>query len=287
MVEKIEFANTGVKVSRMGIGTYYDPWWILSAKVFNRRSGREEKIKAIRTAIDDGINLIDTAEIYGSEELVGEAIKGYEREDLFIASKVWPSHFSEEKVARSCERSLKRLGLKYMDLYQLHFPSRRIPIGETMGAMEKLVDQGKIRYIGISNFDIEKMESAISAMKRHQISSTQMPLNLTNRKNESTILPKVKEHKMAFLAYYPLGHGSLVNEAQFGNQLVSSIREKHGNVSPPQIALNWFYSKFDCVFPIPRASSSNHVHENSLSMGWSLDPSEIAALEQRFMSGKN
>ena len=143
MVEKIEFANTGVKVSRMGIGTYYDPWWILSAKVFNRRSGRNDKIKAIQTAIDDGINLIDTAEIYGSEELVGEAIKGYDREELFIASKVWPSHFSESKLNRSCERSLKRMGLKYVDLYQLHFPSRRVSLSETMSAMERLVDKGR------------------------------------------------------------------------------------------------------------------------------------------------
>lgn len=286
MVDKIEFANTGVKVSRMGIGTYYDPWWILSAKLFNRRSGREEKIKAIQTAIEDGINLIDTAEIYGSEELVGEAIKGYDRENLFIATKVWPSHFSESKVARSCERSLKRMGLKYIDLYQLHFPSRRVQISETMGAMERLVDQGKIRYIGISNFDSAKMEKAIETMKKHQISSTQMPLNLIDRSNEFSILPKVREHKMAFLAYYPLGHGSLVNEAQYGNQLVSSIREKHGNVSVAQIALNWFYTKFDCVFPIPRASSASHVHDNAMSMGWSLSQEEIELLERRFANNK-
>ena len=286
MVEKIEFANTGVKVSRMGIGTYYDPWWILSAKIFNRRSGRNDKIKAIQTAIDDGINLIDTAEIYGSEELVGEAIKGYDREDLFIASKVWPSHFSESKLDRSCERSLKRMGLKYVDLYQLHFPSRRVSISETMSAMERLVDKGKIRYIGISNFDSSKMENAMSVMKRYPISSTQMPLNLINRENEFSILPKVREHKMALLAYYPLGHGSLVNEAQYGNQLVSTIRERHGNVSIAQIALNWFYSKFDCVFPIPRASSPSHVHENSLSMGWSLEQSEIELLEKRFTNLK-
>jgi diketogulonate reductase-like aldo/keto reductase len=277
-----EFGKTGFKVSNMGIGTYYDPWWLLSAKLFGRRSKRELKLKAINAALDSGINLIDTAEIYGSEEIVGDALKGRDRENLFIATKVWPSHFSEDKIIRSCDRSLKRLNLKYIDLYQLHFPSRRIPIDQTMKAMEKLVDSGKIRNIGISNFNHEKMEEAISVMKKHPIISTQMPLNLINRKNEGEILPICKREGIAMLAYYPLGHGTLVSEAQFGGDVYSSIARNHEGISPAQVALNWFYNKFDNVFPIPRASNPKHVLDNAHSMTWKLSSDEMSILEKRF-----
>lgn len=282
-VEMKEFGKTGARVSSMGIGTYYDPWWLLSAKLFGRKLNRDMKLKAINTALDEGINLIDTAEIYGSEEMVGEAVSNRDREKLFIATKVWPNHFTEEKIVRSCERSLRRMKLKYIDLYQLHFPSRRIPIGETMKAMEHLVDSGKIRNIGISNFGPEKMEEAISSMKRHEIASTQMPLNLVNRKNETEILPICRKNRIVMLAYYPLGHGSLVNVAQFGNDVYGRISGTHGTVSPAQIALNWFYSKFEDVFPIPRASNPEHVHDNILSMSWKLTPDDITMLENRFI----
>ena len=284
-VEMKEFGKTGAKVSSMGIGTYYDPWWLMSAKLFGRKLNREKKLKAINTALDEGINLIDTAEIYGSEEMVGEAVAGRDREKLFIATKVWPNHFSAEKIVRSCERSLKRMNLKYIDLYQLHFPSRRVPIGETMKVMETLVDTGKIRNIGISNFGPEKMQEAISAMKKHEIASTQMPLNLANRKNEMDILPICRKNSIVMLAYYPLGHGSLVNAAQYGNDVYSKISGAHGTISPAQIALNWFYSRFDDVFPIPRASNPEHVHDNVMSLNWRLTSEEIAMLENRF-SGK-
>jgi diketogulonate reductase-like aldo/keto reductase len=121
------FGNTGILVSEIGMGTYYDPLWILTARLGWYR-GREEKIRAVRAGLNGGINLIDTAEIYGSEPIVAEAIKGWNRESLFIATKVWPTHLSYDNVIKSCYRSLERLGTSYIDLYQIHWPNPRIPI---------------------------------------------------------------------------------------------------------------------------------------------------------------
>jgi len=109
-----------------------------------------ERLAALKKGLELGDNFVDTAEIYGTEHLVGEAING--REDVFIASKVWPAHFSYEGVIKACDASLKRLGVKCIDLYQLHWPNYTIPIEETMSAMEHLQKEGKIRHIGVCKF---------------------------------------------------------------------------------------------------------------------------------------
>ncbi len=279
MEQRITFGKTGARVSPMGIGTYYDPGWIASAKLLKRQSNSENKIKAIRAGVEAGVNLIDTAELYESENLVREAVREMPREDLFIASKVWPSHFSYDKVIKSCNRSLKKLGMDYMDLYQLHFPSKRKDIGETMKAMEYLVDQGKIRHIGISNFTLEQTQAAVEALKKYEISSTQMNFNIAHRNIEADLLPYCRENGIAILAYFPLGHGKLVSPDPSTKAIVEEIGKNHGGKTPPQIALNWFYSKFDFVFPIPRASNADHVTENAGSMGWKMTDEEIRKLE--------
>lgn len=282
MEQKVNFGKTGVKVSPMGMGTYYDPSWIASAKLLKRQSNSESKVRAIRAGVDAGINLIDTAEIYESENLVGQAVGDIPREDLFIASKVWPMHFSYDKVIKSCNRSLKKLGMDYIDLYQLHFPSRSKDISETMKAMEFLLDQGKIRHIGISNFSLEQTKAAVDAMKKHEITSTQMNFNISHRNIEADLLPYCKENGIAILAYYPLGHGKLVSPDSTTGKVIEEIGKNHGGKTPPQISLNWFYSKFDFVFPIPRASNASHVTENAGSMGWKMTSEEVNSLESAF-----
>lgn len=282
MAEKIPFGKSGFKVSQMGIGTYYDPGWIFSAKLFKRQSNWENKVAAIKAGIEHGVNLIDTAELYESENLVKKAIEPFEREDLFIATKVWPSHFSYDKVIRSCEKSLKKLGLDYVDLYQLHFPSRFRDISETMRAMEHLMDQGKIRNIGISNFDLERTKTAVESLKKYEIASTQMNFSVAHRNIEEDLIPYCREHKISVLAYYPLGHGKLVSPEPSTAEVLKEISENHGGKTAPQIALNWFISKYDFVFPIPRASNADHVKENSGSMGWKMSEEEIRKLEQSF-----
>ena len=282
MAEKIPFGKSDFKVSQMGIGTYYDPGWIFSAKVLKRQTKWENKVAAIKAGVDNGINLIDTAELYESENLVKKAIGPFEREDLFIATKVWPSHFSYEKVIKSCERSLKKLGLDYVDLYQLHFPSRIRDISETMRAMEHLMEQGKIRNIGISNFDLERTRKAAESLKKYEIASTQMNFSVAHRDIEKDLIPYCRENKIAILAYYPLGHGKLVSPGSRTASVLREISDNHGGKSAPQIALNWFMSKYDFVFPIPRASNADHVVENSGSMGWKMTEEEIRKLEESF-----
>lgn len=282
MQERIEFAKTGDKVSPMGVGTYYDPGWIFSAKLLKRQSNPDSKVKAVRAGIESGVNLIDTAELYETENLVSKAIDGMSRDDLFIATKVWPSHFSYDKVIKACDRSLRKLGLKYIDLYQLHFPSRFRNIAETMRAMETLVDQGKIRHIGISNFSLEQTKEAAESMKKCQIVSTQMNFSVAHRDIEKDLVPYCRENNIAILAYYPLGHGKLVSADAFSNGAISEIGQNHGGKTAPQIALNWFHSKFDFVFPIPRASNPDHVVENAGSMGWKMTEEEILKLESAF-----
>lgn len=282
MAGKIQFGKSGFNVSQMGMGTYYDPGWIFSAKVLKRQSRWQDKVAAVRAGIENGINLIDTAELYESENLVKKAIEPFRREDLFIATKVWPSHFGYDKVIKSCERSLRKLGLGYADLYQLHFPSRTRDISETMRAMEYLMDQGKIRNIGISNFDLEKTRQAVDSLKKYELASTQMNFSVAHRDIEKDLIPFCRENKMAVLAYYPLGHGKLVTPDQKTGNILKEIGRNHGGKTPPQIALNWFMSKYDFVFPIPRASNADHVVENSGSMGWNMTHDEVSRLEQSF-----
>ncbi len=282
MAEKIPFGKSGFKVSQMGMGTYYDPGWIFSAKLLKRQTNWENKVAAIKAGLESGVNLIDTAELYESENLVKKAVENFEREDLFIATKVWPSHFSYDKVIKSCERSLKKLGVDYVDLYQLHFPSRFRDLSQTMKAMEHLMDQGKIRNIGISNFNLEKTKMAVESLKKYEVASTQMNFSVAHRNIEEDLLPYCRENKIAILAYYPLGHGKLVSPDDRTGKILNEISENHEGKSAPQIALNWFMSKYDFVFPIPRASNADHVVENSGSMGWKMTDGEIQKLEQSF-----
>ncbi|MGC8607458.1 MAG: aldo/keto reductase [Vulcanisaeta sp.] len=270
------FGKTGIKVSIMGMGTYYDPGWIILSRL-GIRPGYERKLRALRVGLDGGINFIDTAEIYGSEPLVGEAIKDFNREDLFIATKVWPTHLKYDVVIKAAKRSLERLGVKYVDLYQIHFPNRRIPITETMRAMEYLVDTGLIRFIGLSNFNLNQIIEAQGALKKYEIASIQMPYSLMDRAIEKDIIPYARKNGMAVIAYYPLGHGKLIRSIPMG--IIELVSKNHGPKTPAQIALNWIITKHEHVFPIPRASNPDHVRENLGAVGWRLSQEEIEKLE--------
>ncbi|MFQ5998957.1 MAG: aldo/keto reductase, partial [Candidatus Bathyarchaeia archaeon] len=274
-MEYREFGRTGFKASIVGMGTYYDPLWIILATTLKIRMHATKSIDAIKIGLAGGINLIDTAEIYRTEPIVREAIKGWKREELFIASKVWWNHLRYDSVLRACERSLRHLGSDYLDLYQIHFPNSRIPIKETMSAMEKLVDDGKIRHIGISNFSLRRMKDAQEALSKHELASTQMNYNLTHRDVERDILPHCERERIAILAYYPLAHGKLSGKKLYSNDSYQKVSEKHGNKTPSQVAINWLGTRSDVVFPIPRASNPIHVKENLNAVGWKLDESDM------------
>ncbi len=268
------FAKSGLRVSSVGMGTYYDPLWIVTAFLGWRR-GAKQKVEAIRVGVELGINLIDTAEIYQSEPLVAKAISGFKRDDVFLATKVWSNHLKHDSLIRSLEASLKRLGVTYVDLYQVHFPNPRVPIAETMGAMEELVEKGRIRLIGISNFTLDQTVQAHHSLKKYELSSVQLEYNLINRRVEKDILPYCDKNGIALLAYYPLAHGRLAS-----NPELMRIAAKYGK-TPSQLALNYLASKPN-VFPIPRASRAHHVRLNAGSVGWTIADEDRSKMEALF-----
>ncbi len=183
-----QFGKTGRAVTEIGMGTYYDKPWIRVAK-HGWSIGASRKTKALRAGLEGGIRLIDTAEAYYSEPFVAKAIRGMKRDELFIATKVWLDHLHREDLVLALERSLKRLELSYVDLYQIHFPNSSVPIRETMGAMQEMVGRGKMLSIGVSNFSLEQMIEANSALAKSEIASAQVNYSLIHRKYEKDIIP--------------------------------------------------------------------------------------------------
>jgi diketogulonate reductase-like aldo/keto reductase len=314
-----EFGWTGVKVSNIGMGTYYDPSYIIMSSLFRHQGGWDRKRAAVneglsllrqqggvrmkRAAVNEGlsllrqqggvrmkraalkkglevgINLIDTAEAYQTEDIVAEAIEGHERDSLFIATKVSGDHLRYEDVLKAAENSLNRLKCSYIDLYQIHWPNSRVPIKETMKAMEKLVEDGKVRYIGVSNFSPEQMRSAEEALSKNELASNQVEYNLMARGIEKDLLPCCERKGMAILSSRPIAQGALANPNEKLKPVMDEISQKHCGKTPAQIALNWLTTKSKSIFPIPRASRPERVVENVGSVGWSLDEEDMRKLE--------
>jgi diketogulonate reductase-like aldo/keto reductase len=274
-----EFGWTRVKVSDIGMGTYYDPPYIIMSLFFRHQVGRDKKIAALKRGLELGINLIDTAEIYRTEDIVAEAIEGHKREDLFIATKVFWNHLRYRGVLRAAEKSLKRLKCSYIDLYQIHWPNARVPIEETMKAMEKLVEDGKVRYLGVSNFSLEQMRKAEEALSNNRLVSNQVEYSLRVRKPEKDLLTYCEQKRIVILPYRPIAHGALANPNERLKTVMDEISQKHGGKTPAQISLNWLMTKSKVIFPIPRASRAERVVENIGATGWSLDAEEMRRLE--------
>jgi diketogulonate reductase-like aldo/keto reductase len=270
-----QFGKTGRVVTEIGLGTYYDKPWIRIAK-HGISLGASRKVKSIRAGLDGGINLVDTAEAYYSEPFVAKAIRGRKRDDLFIATKVWLTHLHHDDLVAALDGSLHRLETSYVDLYQIHFPNASVPIRETMGAMEEMMEKGKIRAIGVSNFSLAQMIEANSALARSEIAASQVNYSLVHRKVEKDIIPYCQQNGIAILAYYPLGHGLL---ARPDPRMLAVCRRN--SKTPAQVALNWLASKAG-VFPIPRASRANHVVEDLGASDWRLGDADVAELEKAF-----
>ncbi len=269
-----EFAGTGRKVSAVGMGTYYDPLWIMTGLLGWRR-GAQAKVEAIAAGLDAGITLVDTAELYQSERLVARALAGRKREDIFLATKVLPNHLHRDALIGALDRSLKRLETTYVDLYQIHWPNSKIPLAETMGAMEKLIEDGKVLCVGVSNFTLDQIREAQSALPKSELSAVQLDYSLIHRNIEPGILQYCDAQKMALLAYYPLGHGKLLSDSR-----LDSVGLNH-NKTKAQVALQWLIEKPN-VFPIPRASRAEHVRENAAAGEWELTDGERVELDQKF-----
>ena len=268
-MERRELGRTGERISVIGMGT----WQVGDAK----NEGREEELRALRRGIELGMTMIDTAEMYGagrSERLVGEAIKDV-RDDVFVASKVSPEHFSYDDVIASCEASAKRLGVKQIDLFQLHWPSSTIPIQETMKAMEELVSRGLIRYIGVSNFSVQQTRKAREALPRSELASNQVRYSLTHRAIESELLPFCEKEKITVIAYSPLDTGRIPT-----GRIPEQLLDKY-QMTPAQLMLNWVTYRHPVV-AVPKASKVEHVEENAASVRARLSPDDYRALSKAF-----
>jgi hypothetical protein len=263
-MEMKEFNKINNKISALGVGT-----WELS-------NDREENIKCIKYAVDRGITFIDTAEMYNTEDVVGDAIKGYERAKLFIASKVWPTHFRYDDVIKACEASLKKLGTGYLDLYQLHWPNKSVQIKETMRAMEKLKENGKIKNIGISNFSLGEMKEAQSVMAKYELASNQVEYSIVTRDIEKTgVFEYCLENHIAVIAYSPLSHGKIFKNPELLND-INKIANKYSK-SAAQIAISWLLHR-ENTFPIPKASNTEHMKENIEAEGIKLNKEDLTFL---------
>jgi diketogulonate reductase-like aldo/keto reductase len=246
------------------------------------RSERAREVAALRAGLDLGLSHIDTAEMYGSggaEEVVAAAISGRARGELFLVSKVLPENARRKDTVRACERSLRRLGTDYLDLYLLHWPSAH-PIGETMAAMEDLVRAGKVRFIGVSNFDVPELEEASRALTRERLACNQVLYNLGARGIERKLVPFCREQGIAVVGYTPLAKGGFPARASSGFQVLADVAERHG-ATPRQVVLR-FLTRSPELFTIPKAVDVRHLRENAGAARIDLTPADVAAIDRVF-----
>jgi diketogulonate reductase-like aldo/keto reductase len=235
-------------------------------------------IEPLQTGIALGACFIDTAESYGTEEVVGRVIQG-NRKNIFLATKVSPRHFRRVDVIAAADASLKRLNTDYVDLYQLHWPNYTVPIEETMGAMEELVDCGKVRFIGVSNFFVRDLKKARKAMRKYKIVSNQVRYNLIDRTVEANLLEYCRQHDITVIAHSPLATGFAGIRARDPERVIDKIAQARSRTAA-QVALNWCISKKGIV-TIPKANSVEHVKENCAASDFQLSPEEIRLLDEK------
>ena len=270
---KRKFGWTDVNVPIIGQGT-----WMIEG---NNKDIESRAIETLKVGLDLGMTHIDTAEMYGNghtEELVAQAITE-RRDEVFLVSKVLPSNASYEGTIKACKRSLKRLKTDWLDLYLLHWPSS-YPITETMRAMEKLVADGLIKYIGVSNFDIEELKEAEQALKNEQMASNQVLYHLGNRGIERRLLPYCTEKGIAIVGYSPFEHGNFPSPQSNKGKILEEIAKRH-NRTARQVALN-FLTRHDNIFTIPKTIRSERVKENSEGVGWKLTENDIMTIDKAF-----
>jgi len=257
----------GEVVPRLGMGTWH---------MGERAANRAAEVEALRLGLDHGMNLVDTAEMYGdggAESVVGEAIHGW-RDGIFVVSKFYPQHASRRKLIAACDGSLAQLGGETIDLYLLHWRGT-VALEETVSTLEELVRIGKIQRWGVSNFDVADMEELVGVPGGDRCAANQVLYNLAHRGPEFDLLPWCAERRIPVMAYSPLDEGRLVRHpaiASVAHRLV---------VDPGQVALAWVLRN-DNVIAIPKASSREHVLANRAAADIHLDRAALEMLEQSF-----
>lgn len=259
-------------IPRLGLGTWY---------MGENQRTRKHEVEALRFGIEYGARLLDCAEMYGegeAESIAGEAMKGF-RDQLYIVSKFYPHNASRKGVVTACEKSLRRLNTDYLDMYLLHWMGS-VPFEETLEALYRLKEQGKIRDYGVSNLDIDDLKVFCSADSQGLCATNQVLYNLSCREPEWAVKPFCEQKGMSMMAYCPLDQGSLLFEP-----VLQTIADKH-NATPAQIALAWLLHQ-PSVIAIPKSSTISRVKENLDSVNISLSSSDLDLLNREFSSPSN
>ena len=241
-------------------------------------SKRKTEVAALRLGIDLGMTLIDTAEMYangGAEKVVGEAIAG-RRDQVFIVTKFYPQNATRERMAAACDRSLRRLDVEQIDLYLLHWPSE-VPLKETLAGFEDLLEAKKIRYAGVSNFDVDGM-TELGRLKNgvERIVTNEVLYNLERRGIEWDLLPWMRKRHRPVIAYSPVEEGLLTHP----HPVLKRVAERH-DATPAQVALAWVIRE-DGVIAIPKAADSKHVRENRGAADIKLTKRDLEELDESF-----
>nr|XP_043635145.1 probable aldo-keto reductase 4 [Erigeron canadensis]XP_043635146.1 probable aldo-keto reductase 4 [Erigeron canadensis]XP_043635147.1 probable aldo-keto reductase 4 [Erigeron canadensis] len=307
-VRMIKLGSQGMEVSALGLGCVG-----LSASTYGPPKPEQDMIKIIHHAVNSGVTHLDTADYYGSnlnEILIGKALKGLERGRVQLATKFGIKSFEgdcdicgdPEFVRASCEASLKRLDVDYIDLYYVHRIDARVPIEITMGELKKLVEEGKIRYIGLSDASPSTIRRAHAI---HPITALQIEWSLWTRDQEEEIIPTCRELGIGIVPYSPLGSGFFTSGAKFfeglpdshfrkqwdskfqGENLahnsnlfkrISDVAQKKG-CTPSQLALAWLLHQGPDVSPIPGTTKLEHLNQNIGALSVKLSPADQIELE--------
>jgi diketogulonate reductase-like aldo/keto reductase len=236
-------------------------------------------VDILRLGFLRGMTFVDTAEVYGagqSERLVSEAIKGIP-DEVFVATKVSPENFARSDLLRAADASLARLGTDCIDLYQLHWPNPKVPLDETASALTELVQAGKVRYVGVSNFSLKQLELLRTLLGATPLCSAQVEYNLFDRSIEVDLLPYCQRNAIAVIAYSPLDQGQICGDGEKRREL-ERIASKYGKTAS-QVALRWLMSK-PGVFVIPKAARREHVEQNASSAEIELSAEDMATIDR-------
>lgn len=269
------FGPAEVEIPVVGQGTWH----------MGGAGAQAAEVAALRRGIELGLTHIDTAEMYGNgaaESVIGDAIAGIPREGLFIVSKVLPQNATYDGTIAACEDSLRRLRTPYLDAYLLHWRGRH-PLAETMRAMEELVDAGKIKALGVSNFDVEDLEEATGLLRRHPLACNQVLYHLRERYLEESLLPYCQQHHIALVGYSPFGTDGFPAPASAQGRTLAAVAARHGSgTTPRQVALAFLVRQAP-LFAIPKAARLIHVEENAGAPRLRLTTADVEEIDQAFL----
>ncbi|MFW9824069.1 MAG: aldo/keto reductase [Candidatus Thorarchaeota archaeon] len=269
-MRKVKLGKRGEQIPVLGQGT-------MGIKSGKDKEYYEKWKETLRRGIELGMNHFDTAEIYNfgtSERIIGDVIKEYNRDEVFITSKLFPKHLGFRSMIKACYKSLERLDTKYLDLYLVHFPSLGFDkIKKHMRVMEQLLNEGKIRYIGVSNYSVDQFKKGQEYLKKAELVTNQLSARITKQNHIHNSLPFYQKEGIILTAYSPLGHRGYTNLKGDIRTKIEKVADSH-NATIQQIALAWLINH-DNVIAIPKAFQVKHVEDNASAGEINLTDAEI------------